>query len=251
VCECYLLLSVIVHWRCAHHTDANAQKVTIVLFDIDGTLIRTGRAGSRAMDRAFEEVFGIPRAFDGVQMAGRTDKSILEDGAGRAGISLTDSTLQHFRLRYLERLLETLSEPGPRKGILPGVQPLLQALAQRPDVFLALLTGNCEEGARLKLEHFDLWKPFRCGAFGDDADERNELFHVAMSRVQACGVPPVAPQDVIVVGDTELDVACATAAGAHSVAVATGASNVQSLRQSGADVVVEDLSDTAAFLRLL
>lgn len=116
--------------------------MTIVLFDIDGTLIRTGRAGSRALDRAFEDLFGIPRAFDLIPMAGRTDRSILEDAAGRAGISLTGSTLRRFRLRYFERLLETLSEPGPRKGILPGLQPLLDVLAQRPDVFLALLTGN-------------------------------------------------------------------------------------------------------------
>lgn len=224
---------------------------TIVLFDIDGTLIRTGRAGSRAMNRAFDDLFGIPRAFDGIQMAGRTDKWILEDAAARAGVSLNESNFTRFRDRYFERLFEALAEPGPRKGVLPGVQPLLTALAPRADVFLALLTGNCEEGARIKLEHFDLWKFFRCGAFGDDAQDRNELFAVAMKRAEACGAPPMPAKNVIVVGDTVLDVACATAAGARSVAVATGPSDSTTLRQSGADVVVEDLSDTAAFLRLL
>jgi phosphoglycolate phosphatase-like HAD superfamily hydrolase len=239
---------------------------TIVLFDIDGTLIRTGRAGSRAMNRAFEDLFGIPRAFDGVQMAGRTDKWILQDAAARAGVKLSEANFQRFRGRYFERLLEALAEPGPRpstdargvlsnvegrKGVLPGVQPLLEALEPRSDVFLALLTGNCEQGARIKLEHFGLWKFFQCGAFGDDAQDRNELFAVAMQKAEAGGAPSVSPKNVIVVGDTVLDVACASAAGARSVAVATGPSDTETLKQSGADVVVEDLRDTAAFLRLL
>ena len=228
--------------------------MTIVLFDIDGTLIRTGRAGSRAMDRAFEDLFGISKAFDGIQMAGRTDKWILEDAAARSGVSLTAERFQRFRDRYFECLLEALTHPGPHKGILPGVRPLLDALVAprlRDNVFLALLTGNCEEGARIKLEHFDLWRYFRCGAYGDDVHDRNELFAVAMSRVHACGGPAARPRDVIVVGDTPLDVACAAAAGARSVAVATGPSDADALRKSGAEVVFDDLSDTPAFLRLI
>lgn len=228
--------------------------MTVVLFDIDGTLVRTGRAGSRAMDRAFEGLFGTARAFDGIHMGGRTDKWILERAAARAGVSLTPASFQRFRERYFERLLEALPEPGPNKGVLPGVASLLDALVTPPlrdQVFLALLTGNCEEGARIKLEHFDLWRYFPCGAFGDDVHDRNELFAVAMSRVQACGGPAAHPRDVIVVGDTVLDVACATAAGARSVAVATGPSDAETLRQSGADVVFDDLSDTAAFLKLI
>ena len=225
--------------------------MTIVLFDIDGTLIRTGGAGSRAMNRAFEDLFGIPQALDGIPMAGRTDKGILGDGASRAGIDLSGDNLDRFRDRYFARLREALSEPGPRKGVLPGVQVLLEAIAARPDVFPALLTGNCEEGARIKLEHFDLWRFFRCGAYGDAVTDRNDLFGVAIERALACGAPPVGPQEVIVVGDTVLDVACAKAAGARSVGVATGPSGVDTLRAAGADVAVEDLSDTAAFLRLL
>jgi phosphoglycolate phosphatase len=225
--------------------------MTIVLFDIDGTLIRTGRAGSRAMNRAFEDLFGIPEAFDGIPMAGRTDKGILEDGASRAGVDLSGSAFHRFRDRYFMRLREALPEPGPHRGILPGVQPLLGAIAARADVFPALLTGNCEEGARIKLEHFDLWKFFRCGAYGDAVVDRNELFDVAMARARACGAPATHPRDVVVVGDTVLDVACAKAAGARSVAVATGPSDVDVLRAAGADVAVTDLSDTEGFLRLL
>lgn len=223
----------------------------IVLLDIDGTLIRTGRAGSRAMNRAFEDVFGIAGAFDGVEMAGRTDRWILDDAASRAGVDLGGEDFHRFRERYSTRLTETLREPTPGKGVLPGVRRLLETLDTRDDVFFALLTGNCEDGARIKLQHFDIWKFFRCGAYGDDVIDRNHLFDIAMQRAVACGAPHVAPSDVVVVGDTVLDVACAKAAGARSVAVATGPCDVETLRKSGADVVVRDLSDTDAFVRML
>ena len=223
----------------------------IVLFDIDGTLIRTGRAGSRAMNRAFEDLFGIPRAFDEIPMAGRTDRGILEEGAERVGVELGDRNLERFRDRYYQRLVEALGEPSPDKGILPGVRTLLDTLAVREDIFLALLTGNCEQGARIKLEHFDLWQFFRGGAYGDDVADRNALFGVAMTRAFECGVAPVRPHDVMVIGDTVLDVACAKAAGARSVAVATGPSGVGALQAAGADVVMDDLNDPRDVLQLL
>ena len=220
------------------------------------------------MNRAFEDLFGISGAFASTQMAGRTDRWILDDAASRAGVGLTESNRRRFRDRYTEHLLEELPSTSLRTGpstdtpdamssakrVLPGVQPLLEVLASPPfsdQVFLALLTGNCEEGARIKLEHFDLWKFFRCGAFGDDVHDRAELFQQAIIRAEACGASSVHPRDVLVVGDTVLDVACAVAAGARSVAVATGPSGVDVLRASGADEVVEDLSDTERFLRLL
>ena len=210
------------------------------------------------MDRAFQDIFDVAHAFDGIQMAGRTDKWILEDAAARAGITLDQSSFQRFRTRYLERLLEALSErpskPAASNGVLPGVRALLDAITTPPftsRVFPALLTGNCEDGARIKLEHYDLWRYFRCGAFGDDVDDRNDLFPVAMARVAECGGSAAASGDVIVVGDTTLDVACAAAAGARSVGVATGPADTRQLKQSGADVVFEDLSDVRAFLDLL
>jgi phosphoglycolate phosphatase len=223
----------------------------IVLFDIDGTLILTGGAGGRAMSRAFEDTFGIPRALDGIPMGGRTDAGILGEAAARAGVMLTGEDRRRFRERYFECLREALPVAPHPKRVLPGVRPLLDALAPRSDIFLALLTGNCEEGARLKLEHFDLWRYFRCGAFGDEMAERNDLFSVAMERARACGAPDVPPTEVLVIGDTEADVAVAVAAGARSVAVATGSSSLAALRQCGADVVLEDLADLDAFLVML
>jgi phosphoglycolate phosphatase len=184
-------------------------------------------------------------------MPGRTDAWILSDAATAHGIPSPSADLARFRDVYLEHLRDEIDQPGPRKGIMPGVRPLLDLLAGRDDVFLALLTGNYEEAARIKLEFFDLWRYFRCGAFGDDAPDRNGLLPRAMAAIQGCGGPRVPPREVVVVGDTPLDVACAAASGARSLAVATGGYDARSLRAAGADVVFEDLSDTAAVLRWL
>jgi phosphoglycolate phosphatase-like HAD superfamily hydrolase len=134
---------------------------------------------------------------------------------------------------------------------MPGVRPLLEALEHRGDVYLALLTGNYQEAARVKLEYFDLWRYFRCGAFGDDAPDRNGLFPQAVSLIRSLGGPDVHPSNVLVVGDTPLDIACAAAGGAVSMAVATGSYDAAALRAAGADVVLDDLSDTAHVLALI
>jgi phosphoglycolate phosphatase-like HAD superfamily hydrolase len=203
------------------------------------------------MNRAFDDLFGIADAFDGIQMAGRTDKWILNDAAARAGVDLSGDNLERFRRRYFARLAEALPEPSPDKRVLPGVRELLETIGARDDIFPGLLTGNCEEGARLKLEHFDLWRFFRCGAFGDDLADRNHLFDAAVQHAEECGWRRMASEHVVVVGDTVLDVACARAAGARVIAVATGPSDVDTLRQSGADLVMRDLTDTGAFLRFV
>ena len=223
----------------------------VILFDIDGTLVLTGGAGVRAMTRAFHDVFSVPDAFGTVPMAGRTDAVILSDAAALHGTPIDDSSRLRFREVYLEHLRNEIDVPGPRKGIMPGVRPLLDALACRSDVYVALLTGNYEEAARVKLEYFDLWRYFPCGAFGDGAPDRNGLLPRAIDTIRACGGPAVAPSEAIVVGDTPLDVACAAASGARSIAVATGGFDADALRAAGADVVLHDLIDTQAVLRVM
>jgi len=157
--------------------------------------------------------------------------------------------LQH---RYITRLAEEIVQPGHgRKGVMAGVREILDQLERRDDVLMGLLTGNFEEGARVKLAHFDLWRYFRCGAFGGDAADRNALVSIAVERARACGLPDIADTDVLVVGDTPHDVMCAHVAGATAVAVATGNSSTEELRLTGAKHVFSDLSDTSAFLRLL
>jgi phosphoglycolate phosphatase-like HAD superfamily hydrolase len=203
------------------------------------------------MSRAFEDVFGVRDGLGGLPMAGRTDAWILAQAVAAHGLSCNAETLERFRDRYLTHLADEVHQPGPRKGVMRGVRPLLDALADRHDAFLALLTGNVEHGARIKLEYFDLWRYFRCGAFGDAALERSGLLATAIARVQACGGPSPLASDVVVVGDTPLDVAVARAGGVRSVAVATGGYDVATLGASGADAVLEDFGDLRAALEAL
>lgn len=224
----------------------------LVLFDIDGTLVLTGGAGVRAMARACKEVIGHPDALTGIPAAGRTDWIILHDALTQVGRTLDDRLLAALRERYVALLREEIEERGTgSKGVLPGVRELVSELHARDDVFLGLLTGNFEEGARIKLEHFDLWKYFRCGAYGDDSADRNALVPFAVKRAGECGLSDIAARDVLVVGDTPHDVACARAADALAVAVATGSYTVEQLKEAGADVVFADLTDRGGFLQLL
>jgi phosphoglycolate phosphatase-like HAD superfamily hydrolase len=134
---------------------------------------------------------------------------------------------------------------------MPGIRALLPMLQARDDMSLGLLTGNFEEAARIKLGHFDLWDYFRCGAFGDDAPDRNALVPFAVERAASCGLGHFDYADVIVIGDTPSDVACARAVGAVPVAVATGTYSVDALRSTGAPYVLEDLSDVDALVKMI
>jgi phosphoglycolate phosphatase-like HAD superfamily hydrolase len=203
------------------------------------------------MLRAFVDVFAIDHSGTSISMAGRTDAWIVGQLAAQHGLPTDADSRRRFHDAYIEHLLRGIPEPGPRKGVLPGVRPLLETLSRREDVYLALLTGNFERGARIKLEYFDLWRYFKCGAFGDHLEERNRLLGEAMATAEACGMPPITPSEVVVIGDTPLDVAVATAGGARSLGVATGDYTVEELRASGADAVLEDLSDEKAVLTAL
>jgi phosphoglycolate phosphatase len=217
----------------------------LLLFDIDGTLVLTGGAGLRAMTRACQEVIGHADALDGIPVAGRTDWIILHDTLTRLGRDLDRDLFDRLRDRYVDYLRHEILQPGKGfNGALPGVPDLLESLQGRDDVYLALLTGNFEAGARIKLERFDLWRYFRCGAYGDDAPDRNALVPVAVERAAACGIPALPPADVVVVGDTPHDVACARAAGATAIGVATGGYTADELRACGADLVFDTLRDT-------
>ena len=224
----------------------------LILFDIDGTLVLTGRAGMRAMNLACRDVIQTDDAMHGVNFAGRTDWSILADVMRHHGKALDQALLDRLNRRYVAHLAEEIQLPGTGvKDVMPGIRELLEALQTRDDVALALLTGNFIESARIKLDYFDLWKYFPCGAFGGDAANRNDLVPVAMTRARECGIADVAPDKVLVVGDTPNDVECALVVGARPVAVATGGYPMEDLRASGADIVFKDLSDTQAFLELL
>jgi phosphoglycolate phosphatase-like HAD superfamily hydrolase len=224
----------------------------LILFDIDGTLLLSGRAGLRAMTRAFDQTFGITDAFKGEHFGGRTDSYLVSKALHTAGLPDTPEQHHRFRETYIPLLAEEIQHPGTgHKGLMPGARELLEALDDFDHLHLALLTGNYREAAEIKLQHFELWDFFEWGAFSDDHHDRNELVPIARRRAEAYDIPAEATDRVIVIGDTPHDIDCARVAGARSIAVATGGYTVEQLREFGADQVLADLSDTKAVLALL
>jgi phosphoglycolate phosphatase-like HAD superfamily hydrolase len=219
----------------------------LVLFDIDGTLIQTGRAGVRGMNAAFERLYGVADALNGTAIAGRTDRGIVIEVLTRIGREPTDAEIAALRDAYLEDLPVELARPAPGpKRVLPGVGPLLEALSAHAHVAVGLLTGNFHRGAMIKLEHFRLWHWFPFGAFGDDHPERRPLVALAVER---SGIR-VDPDRVVIIGDTPLDVDCAHAYGARAIGVTTGPYDAEALRGAGAQLVVDSL-ESPEVIRLL
>lgn len=224
----------------------------LILFDVDGTLLLSGRAGLRAMTRAFQQAFGITDAFKGESFGGRTDSSLVSRALRQAGLPDTTENHDRFRDTYLPLLAEEIQHPGQgHKGLMPGARELLEALQEHDHLHLALLTGNYREAAEIKLRHFEIWDFFEWGAFSDDHHDRNELVPIARSRAETYDIPPEAIERVIVIGDTPHDIECARVANARCIAVATGGYTIEQLKDAGADEVLPDLSDTGHVLSLL
>jgi len=179
-------------------------RTQLVLFDIDGTLLLSGGAGKRALNRAFKESFGVDDGFDSIPVAGRTDALILRDALDRSGVVATDSCRVGFFTRYYEYLEQEIIYPGRNKGLMPGVSLLLERLVPLPDVVTGLLTGNFARAAKIKLQYFGIWDYFVLGAYGDDAPLRDDLVPIAVSRARANNFLIVSSADTIVVGDTPL-----------------------------------------------
>ncbi len=220
-----------------------------VFFDIDGTLLYTDGAGRVAIRAALEEVYGTSGPIDGYVFHGKTDPRIVIDLMVAAGLEESEvrrrvPEVWPVYLRFLARQLEERQREG-RVTLLPGIAELLAALESRPDVEVGLLTGNIEEGARLKLAAAGLASAFGVGGFGSDSEDRAGVARAALNRSgERVGEAPV----TVVLGDTPEDVACARAVDAYAVAVATGLHTVAELLESGADAVFEDFSDTEAVL---
>lgn len=219
----------------------------ILLFDIDGTLVDTGGAGLRAFARVLNENFGTSEALMGIPLAGRTDRAILADALARVAPDHEpdDAWLLEFADRYVAALAEELAVASASKRLLPGVLEALERAAAVDGMHLALLTGNFQRGAEVKLGHFGIWNRFAFGAYGDDSADRNDLFPVAMARAREAGLTVRDPRDVVIIGDTPHDVACARSGGALAVGVTTGPYERAALEAAGADVVIDDLTSFA------
>lgn len=213
----------------------------LVLFDIDGTLISSGGAGTRSMNLAFEDVFSIPDAFKGITMAGKTDIRIMKEGLRKHGLDSENGNVPRLCAKYLEHLRTQIKTP--RKHLKPGIREAILRLYSMDNVYLGLLTGNLEEGARIKLGSFDLNRFFPLGAFGSDDEDRNRLLPYAVERFRITHKKDIAYSDCIVIGDTPRDVECAKAFGAYSVAVATGPYSSETLAKSNPDMLLRDISE--------
>lgn len=220
----------------------------LLLFDIDGTLIDSGEAGTRSLNLAFLELFSIRDAFRDIQMAGKTDIQIMKEGLLRHDISV-DGNLPRIIESYLKNLRREIINPW--RHLKPGIKELLENLSERKDIHLGLLTGNLEQGARIKLEPFGLNKYFPTGAFGSDHEDRNSLLPIAIERFKLLTGKEFKPEDCIVIGDTPRDVYCSKPYGARCIAVATGPYKVETLKKTGADVVFENMENVKEVLNFL
>ncbi len=224
-----------------------------ILFDIDGTLIDSGGAGTRSLDLAFEDIFAVPEAFRSISLAGKTDMQILKEGLKLHRIDHDTNNLNGAVPAFFETYIAHLRNViDTKKGhIKPGVKKALEVLKSESGCILGLLTGNIEEGARIKLRAFGLDSYFQTGAFGDDSENRNELLPVAVDKLYKHTSLKVGFSDCVVIGDTPSDIDCSKPYGALAVAVATGPYESKILADAGADLVFEDLSDTDRFISSL
>jgi phosphoglycolate phosphatase len=222
----------------------------LILFDIDGTLVSTQGAGSRAFRRAMLEVYGETGPIESYEFHGRTDPQIARELlrlAGREDRSI-DPGLPALWTVYIRELEAELERPETDARVLDGVTDLLDALHQNGDHLVALLTGNIEPGARLKLGAVGLWERFDFGAYGSDHERRDRLPAVAVRRARERSGIHFRGRDVVIIGDTPFDVSCGRSLGVWAVAVATGKHSVAELEAEGADVVLDSLSDTGRAL---
>lgn len=220
-------------------------RTRLFLFDIDGTLMLSGGAGARALMRMFSELFGLENALEGVRLGGQTDPQIIADVFERRGLAATVTPADVDRARDLYLTYLAAEIVTSEKAVaLPGVVTLLERLAGHPDVKLALVTGNFEPGARIKLSRFDLNRFFPLGGFGSDSHLRRELVPIAMDRARAHYGLAFDARDTVVIGDTEKDVDCGRHSGARTVAVCTGSIGEADLKACSPDLYFENFADT-------
>jgi phosphoglycolate phosphatase-like HAD superfamily hydrolase len=233
-----------------------SEDLRVILWDIDGTLLRTRRSGVFREYTApvLMRVFGTAGRLEGMTVSGMTDLQIVAEALREEGFTAEQVRERAAELVpvYLEEL-ERLTRAEDLYYALPGVREALEALERSPRYLNSLLTGNVEPAARLKLRLVGLDAFFRLpGAFGEDSHDRRDLPALARERLGRHLGVDLKPSQLVVVGDTPNDIDCALHSGARAVAVATGhAYTAADLRTHDPDAVLPDLSDTELFLETL
>lgn len=222
---------------------------TLLLWDIDGTLITSGGAGERALLAALHREHGLNGTLAGVELAGRTDPWIARRLFAKYGLPATPAAVTRYLDSYLAALPAELAHPLARP--LPGVPEILSSLAGHAAIAQGLLTGNLRRGAEIKLSHHGLWRHFAFGAFSDDSELRNELGPHALRRAREHHSVDFDLARVFVIGDTPHDIECGRAIGAQTIGVATGRFSADELRAHSPSAVFADLSDAGEFLNFV
>jgi phosphoglycolate phosphatase-like HAD superfamily hydrolase len=219
--------------------------IRLVLFDIDGTLVHTGGAGTAAFTKTFARHFNLHHGTERMKFAGRTDVSLVREFFRIHNVTATPEYFRQFFEHYvfwLEHILETNGGETCR-----GVRPFLRDLQALPSPpVLGLLTGNIRLGAEIKLRHFGLWEMFQFGGFADDHEDRDHIAVAALERGRRVLGENLSPPEIVVIGDTPFDVRCGKFIGAKTLAVATGGAKLEELRKHDADWTVADLSRISA-----
>ncbi len=223
---------------------------TLLLFDLDGTLLLTGGAGSRSFERAYHTHFGVTLRSERLKMDGMTDPAIARHFLRLYGLPPDDRSVDLILSGYLAGLADEVAA-STRYRVLPDVMESLEELAARGDVLLGLATGNIEKGARIKLERAGLNRFFPFGGFGSDAEDRVEVVKTAIARGRAHAGEEIPPSGIVVIGDTPKAVAAGKAAGVKTLAVATGSYGLEALTECSPDLVLPTLARPSRWLRTL
>lgn len=225
--------------------------VYLILFDIDGTLLHAGGVGRAAKQQAVREVFGVELDQNGYSFGGKTDWHILADLLAPAGFSVQDvgQHMAQYQAAFAQHTAQMIVSCEVRA--CPGAHELLASLRARDDVLPGIITGNTAATTPIKLRAAGFapeWFPV--GAYGSESPDRNELSRLAWERGCAHLGQQIAPQQVIIIGDTAADVACARAVGAVAVAVRTGFAQDGELEAAAPDYLLDDLRQFGQVLAL-
>lgn len=228
---------------------AESRHGVLYLFDIDGTLLLTGGAGSTALNSVFERRYGVAGAMDTILPAGKTDPLILQEiFQAHLARQPTGEEIAAILDDYVPLLRAALTRASNFR-LMPAVVETLDFLGARGSVHLGVATGNIRVAAQAKLERAGLWHRFTGGGFGDDSPDRALLVERAIERGcqhAGCTLPR---ERVVVVGDTPRDVSAARACGVRAIAVATGSVDRATLEDTGADAVFDTLEELPGWHR--
>ena len=221
---------------------------TLLLFDIDGTLLRAEDATRQAMDRSFHDIFGTEKTIQDISFLGRTDPELFQEASVKVLGHRLDAEEYHSLVeQYLALLPEELKRCAFR--LMPGVAQLLSLLSSRTDVILGLETGNLESAAYLKLKRGDIGHYFSFGGFGSDSDDRTELVRVAIERGRKLNHDAIPDENIFLIGDSPHDIVAGRNSGVNTIAVGTGRADRNKLLAESPSCLLPDLSDIPLFMQ--